>query len=193
MKLRAYIIVFVMLAWSHLVTADQAPVTMLKQVSNQMIAELNKSQGNLNKVTISHIIHRVLLPHIDLESMSRSVIGREYWSQATPAQREEFKRAFTNLVIKVYSAPLSSYKGDTIEFKPMRDATAVRPQVESIIIRTNGQRIPVTYRLTQSQGAWKVYDFSVEGISLISSYRSQFDTLLQQKGLSGLISKLKAE
>jgi phospholipid transport system substrate-binding protein len=190
MKLKAYFSLLLFFL-SVSVLADEAPVNMLKQVSQQMITQLDKNQGHISKQTISYIIHQVLLAHIDLESMSRSVVGREHWLQATPAQKEEFKRSFTNLVIKVYSTPLASYDGDRIEFKPLRDAQAVRPQVESIIIRKNGQRIPVTYRLVRSSGAWKIYDFSVEGISMISSYRSQFDTILQQKGMSGLLSRLR--
>jgi phospholipid transport system substrate-binding protein len=193
MKIKSLFLTFFLMLFTACVFADEAPVAMLKQVSAQMIGELDKNQGHITKPLISNIIHRILLPHVDLESMSRSVIGRQYWTQATPAQKEEFKRSFTNLVIKVYSAPLASYKGETIEFKPMRDASAVRPQVESIVVRPNGQRIPVSYRMVQSSGAWKVYDFSVEGISLISSYRSQFDSLLQQKGMTGLLNKLRAQ
>lgn len=193
MKIKALLLSFFCSLICLTALADEPPVSMLKQVSNQMITELDKNQGHINPSLINNIIHRVLLPHVDLESMSRSVVGKQYWSQATPGQKEEFKRSFTNLVIKVYSAPLSSYKGDTIEFKPLRDASATRPQVESVVVRKNGQRIPVSYRMVQSGGAWKIYDFSVEGISLISSYRSQFDTILQQKGMAGLLNRLKSQ
>jgi phospholipid transport system substrate-binding protein len=191
MKIRVLLFSFILTLFNFSAFADQAAVSTLKQVSSTVIAELNQKQGHIDKQLINNIIHRVLLPHVDLESMSRSVVGKQYWSQATPAQKEEFKRAFTNLVIKVYSAPLATYNGETIEFKPLRDAQAARPQVESIIIRKNGQRIPVSYRMVQSGGSWKVYDFSVEGISLISSYRSQFDTILQQKGMQGLLDRLR--
>jgi phospholipid transport system substrate-binding protein len=75
---------------------------------------------------------------------------------------------------------------------PLRDVSAVRPQVESVIVRKNGQQIPVSYRMLQSGGTWKIYDFSVEGISMISSYRAQFDTILQQKGMAGLLAQLNA-
>ncbi len=108
---------------------------MLKQVSQQMTVELDKNKGHITKQTINGIVHQILLPHIDLESMSRSVVGREYWSGATPLQKTAFKQAFTNLIIKVYSTPLASYEDDKIEFKPLRDTSAVRPQVESVIIR----------------------------------------------------------
>ena len=152
MKIKAYVVAFLCLVFSVSVLADAAPVAMLKQVSTQMIAQLDQNKGHINKQAIKNIVHQVLLPHIDLESMSRSVVGREFWKQATEGQREEFKRAFTNLVINVYSAPLSSYNGETIQFMPMRDQTTARPQVESIITRKNGQRIPVSYRLVQSGG-----------------------------------------
>ena len=193
MKLKAYLLSLVLVLFSLTALAESAPVNTLKQVSVQMISELDRSRGHLNKPIINGIIHRVLLPHVDLESMSRSVVGREYWTQASPTQKEQFKRSFTNLVINVYSAPLSSYNGEKIEFKPLRDASAVRPQVESVIIRKNGQRIPVSYRMVQAGGAWKVYDFSVEGISMISSYRSQFGSILQQKGMAGLLNRLRAQ
>lgn len=169
----------------------QAPVQMLQQVSSQMIAQLDQNQGQINRHVVDGIIHRVLLPHVDLEAMSRSVVGKAYWTQATLAQREAFKNAFSTLLIKVYSAPLSSYNGETIDFKPMRAQNGSRVQVESVIARKNGQRIPVSYRLLQSGGGWKIYDFSVEGISLVSSYRAQFDTLLQQGGMAGLLDRLK--
>jgi phospholipid transport system substrate-binding protein len=192
MKFKVYLLSIFIYVFSISVLAEAAPVAMLKQVSSQMMSELDRNQGHINKQVIDNIIHKVLLPHVDLETMSRSVVGKDYWSQATPVQREQFKHAFTGLVITVYSAPLSSYNGETIEFKPVRDETGPRLQVESIVKRKNGQRIPVSYRLLQSKAGWKVYDFSVEGISMVSSYRAQFDSILQQKGMAGLLNRLRA-
>ena len=192
MRLKIYFPILLML-FTLSALADPAPLVMLKQVSTQMTSELDRHKGQINTSVIGNIVHRILLPHVDLESMSRSVVGRNYWLQATPAQRTQFKQAFTNLVIKVYAAPLSRYNGETIAFMPLRDASGSRLQVESIISRKNGQRIPVNYRLVQIGGAWKVYDFSVEGISMVSSYRAQFDNILQQQGMSGLLKRLNAQ
>jgi phospholipid transport system substrate-binding protein len=194
MRFKAYLLSFLILVFSFPTFADLAPLVMLKQVSSQMIGELERNKGRLGTQVIDNIVHRILLPHVDLESMSRSVVGRQYWMQATPAQREQFKREFTNVVIQVYSAPLSSYNGEIIEFKPLRDSvSASRIQVQSVITRKNGQKIPVNYRLVQSGGSWKVYDFSVEGISMVSSYRSQFDNILQQRGMDGLLQRLRQQ
>lgn len=192
MKIKAYLISLFFLMMSYSALADHEALGMLQQVSQQMIGQLEQNKGRINTKVVDNIVHQVLLPHVDLESMSRSVVGRDYWKAATPAQREQFKRAFTNLVIKTYSAPISSYNGETIQFKPVRDTSSPRPQVDSIISRKNGQRIPVSYRLVQSNGSWKIYDFSVEGISMINSYRSQFDNILQSKGMVGLLRRLNS-
>lgn len=194
MKFKALIVSIALLMISVVSFADPAPLNMLKEVSTQMINSLESRKGNLNSHAIDQIVHQVLLPHVDLESMSRSVVGRNHWMQATAQQKEQFKHSFTNLVIQVYSAPLSKYNGETIEFKPMRDsASNQRVQVESIVIRKNGQRIPVSYRLIQNNGSWKVYDFSVEGISMISSYRSQFSNILEQGGMSALLQRMHSQ
>ncbi len=192
MKFKIYFLAFFFYLFNLSVFADTSPVNMLKQVSSQIISELDRNQGHISKQFVDRIVHRILLPHVDLETMSRSVVGRQYWLQATPPQREQFKHSFTSLVINTYSAPLSSYKGETIEFKPLRDTSGPRLQVESVIVRKNGQRIPVSYRLLQTGNGWKVYDFSVESISMINSYRSQFDNILQQQGMSGLLNRLRA-
>jgi phospholipid transport system substrate-binding protein len=192
MKIKRYLFSLVFLLFSFTALADP-PVVMLKGISAKIIDQLEQHKGGINKQVINHIVHQLLLPHVDLEIMSRSVVGNQYWSKATPEQKAQFKRAFMRLVINVYSTPISSYNGETIEFKPLRDQSTARPQVESVIIRKNGQRIPVSYRLIQSGGSWKIYDFSVEGISMISSYRSQFDSILQQKGMTGLLTRLSAQ
>lgn len=183
MKLKGYAVglFFLITSWAVLAN-DPPPVTMLKQASEQMATQLDKNKGHLDTHTVSQIVHTVLLPHMDLESMSRSVVGREDWLKASVAEKEKFKRAFANLVIKVYSAPLASYDEDKIEFEPLRDPQAIRPQVKSLIVRKNGQRIPVSYRLARVGGVWKIYDFEVEGISMIYSYHSQFSSILQQGG-----------
>lgn len=174
--------------------AESAPVNMLKGVSNQVLTSLESKKGHINTQVIDNIVHQILLPHVDLDSMSRSVVGRDPWKQASTMQREQFKRLFTNLVIQVYSAPLSKYNGETIQFLPMRDsASNQRVQVQSIIVRKNGQRIPVNYRLVQHDGSWKIYDFSVEGISMINSYRSQFSNILEQRGMNGLLQRLQSQ
>jgi len=170
-------------------------MTVLQQTSDQMLSTLKVNQTSLKNDSgaIYRIVNKILLPHVDLDIMARSVVGRVAWDNASTEQKEKFKKLFTHQIIKTYSAALSSYHNDKVKFYPIRPGamTGNRVQVQSEIIRTNGQRIPVSYRLINVNGQWKVYDFSVEEVSIVQSYRSQFSNELSQAGLGGLVQKMQ--
>lgn len=169
-----------------------SPVAVLQSASNQMIAQLEKNKSQLkNKKVIHQIVNSVLVPNIDLNRMAASVVGRSYWMSATPAQQQEFIQEFKYLVINTYANALASYNGDRVEFYPLRGgANAHSVQVKSVIIRLNGQRIAITYNVANVNGAWKVYDFSIEGVSIVNNYQSQFANTLTQGGLPLLNKQL---
>ncbi|MGB6977372.1 MAG: ABC transporter substrate-binding protein [Gammaproteobacteria bacterium] len=174
---------------------DPVPLAMLKQTSSQMLSALKQNRPQLkgNTALVHRIVVKILLPHVDLDSMSRAVVGRSYWSQATPAQQSQFKKEFTDTVIRTYATAISSYDEEQIKFYPIRGFSPgqTQAQVRSDIIRKNGQVIPVSYRLILKNGQWLVYDFSVEGVSLVQSYQSQFAGVLSQSGFNGLLARLK--
>jgi phospholipid transport system substrate-binding protein len=196
MKLRFFwVLLFSFLITNVALANDPAPLSMLKQTSAQMLSALKQNRAQLqnNPNLIHRIVVQILLPHVDLDSMSRAVVGRSYWSQATPAQQSQFKKVFTDTVIRTYSTAISSYQEEQIKFYPVRgfNIGQTQAQVRSEILRKNGQVIPVSYRLVQKNGQWFVTDFSVEGVSLIQSYQSQFAGVLSQNGFSGLLTRLK--
>lgn len=174
------------------VLAAQAPVAMLQQTTGQMLSALKQSH-NRSGDALYPIINRILLPHIELNTMSRMVVGR-YWGTATPAQQQEFKKQFTHYVTQTYSTALAQYKNEKVSYFPIRGGiTGNRVQVNSQIEQSNGQTINVNYQLMLSGGQWKVYDFSVEGVGMVQSYRSQFADILSSQGLPGLLQRLQAK
>jgi len=184
----------VFLCCSTIFAADPAPLAMLKNTSQQMISELDRHLGNLkgNDRLVEGIVMRVLVPHVDLVSMSRSVVGRNYWDQAASATHQQFTKEFTRYVIRTYSAALESYDGETIKFFPMRGSNSGRVQIDSSILRKDGPPIQVQYRVLNQGSSWLIYDFSIDGVSIVQNYRSQFAATLRQKGLDGLVSELHA-
>ena len=131
------------------------------------------------------------LPHADLDLMSEQVLGR-YWAQASPEQRSEFKNQFTYFITRTYSTALSSYSNQTIKFYPIRGGVSGnKVQVNSAITTSHGN-VSVSYRLALINDQWKVYDFSVEGVSLVENYRSQFADILRTQGMAGLLDRLKS-
>lgn len=174
--------------------ADPAPLAMLKSTAAQMTAELDRHLGELksNEPLVMGIVNRVLVPHFDLVTTAQLVVGRSYWEQATPSTQNEFIKQFTKYAVRTYAAAISSYDGEKIEFFPLRGGiTSGRTQVRSQIIHRDGPPISVVYSVLDKGGAWLVYDFSVDGVSMAQNYRAQFAAPLRQGGLQKLVQDLK--
>jgi phospholipid transport system substrate-binding protein len=180
----------VMTVWA----ATVSPGEMIQSTTNQVLAALNAKKATLKEQpqVVESIMQQYLLPHIALDNMARAVLGRTAWNAATPVQKTQFTEAFKHLLLNTYSAALASYTDQKVQFLPVRgnaEATT-RAQIDSKIIRQDGPPINVSYQLIFEQGEWKVYDFSVDGISMLGSFRSQFSNVLSQKGLDALIQRL---
>lgn len=195
-KLIKNAIFIILLFFCSFASASTSPLISLQDIANKMISELQQHQSQLknNPQLINQIVNQQLIPHIDVDRMAGSVIGRHYWQTATLAQRKLFIREFEKMVVSTYSMALSFYDKDQIKFRPLQSRVANQKEVnvESVILRRNGQRIPISYNLVNNGRQWKVYDFSIEGISLVQSYRSQFSGILAQGGLAALLKRLVA-
>jgi len=173
------------------------PLVMLQTTSGVMIKELRANKAHLkNESAIVYgIVNRVLLPHIDVPGMSRSVLGRQVWSAAARAQQEQFTKEFTKLLVRTYAKAFTAYDNQEIKFLPLREpiGTNTRIQIDSVILQPDGPKIPVNYRLAKFSNDWKAYDIVIDGVSLLQSYRAQFSAEVSQHGLSALIQKLQKQ
>ncbi len=194
MKLRSLLLLILLLA-SSCFAATNSPVVMLDNTAKQLISELksNRLRIKKNQEAVFNIVRRLLLPKVDVRAMSRSVLGRNNWKKASIRERVNFQKEFVKLVIRTYARAISKYRNETIQFFPVRGGYAGKRRivVKSIINRSSGPKIPINYRLRYLHGKWLVYDFSVEGVSLIQSFRSQFRLQLKNGKLETLIAKLK--
>jgi phospholipid transport system substrate-binding protein len=186
----------VLLAMTSCAWAATSPVPMLEETANSMVDVLDKNKEHLkdNPALVERTVRQHLLPHVDVTGMARSVLGRSAWVRATEEERRDFTKAFTNLVVRTYAAPLAEYSNEKIMFLPERAAPSGRfTRVNSLIIRPSGQKIPLSYSLVLKQDTWKIYDFSVEGVSLLQSFRTQFGQILKMSDMASLITQLEAQ
>ena len=194
-SMRALLIFFCLVCSIATFAQDPAPVSMLKQSTVEMLAVLKSHQGTLKSKPqyLEGQIRRIVVPKFDVVAMAQSVVGRRHWQQASPVQQQTFIREFTNLVIGVYAGPLTGYNGDSVRFLPLRSGVEGQSLiiVQTIIHRPTGQNVAVNYSLKRSGNGWKVYDFSIEGISMIASFRSQFADVLERGGMSGLLAQIR--
>ena len=192
--MKKIIFVFYGLLICTMAWAISSPVDLLQSTSNQLISALQRNQATLKtKPQIVYgIVNQILLPHVDVMSMSSKALGREAWLRAMPMQRQAFAQQFVTLLIRTYSSALAQYTNERVNFLPLRGDynSESRVQVNSVIVRETGPSINLSYRLMRVNGQWMLYDFSVGGVSIIESFRSQFAQELQNNGIDGLINKL---
>lgn len=172
------------------------PVMMLQGIANNMISQLKSNKATLKSKPqiVYRLANQYVVPYADLNAMSQRVLPPQVWNAATPAQRAQFKRDFTTLLIRTYASALTSYDDQVVNFYPVRGGYAGKNNVEvsSEISGSGGSPISVTYRLLRSGSVWRLYDMSVEGVGLIDSFRSQFADILSQGDMNLLLQRLNS-
>jgi phospholipid transport system substrate-binding protein len=127
----------------------------------------------------------------DFPEISRRTLGI-HWQARTPSEREEFAALFSDLLESSYISKIESYSGEKIQYVAETNdgnQTVVRTR----IISKQGVETPIDYRMLLQDGRWRAYDVTIEGVSLVGNYRSQFNTIIQRSGYADLVGKLKAK
>ncbi|MFM7396923.1 MAG: phospholipid-binding protein MlaC [Gammaproteobacteria bacterium] len=171
------------------------PNALIDSAANIMISELDARRAEFRKdpSKVSALVERVLLPYFDVEHAARLVLGR-HWRTATPEQRKRFNDAFYGSLLNNYGDALIEFTGDRIKVLPSPVATdATSATVRTEVKRSNGQKIPVNYTLRKAEEGWKVWDVVIEGISYVKSFREDFGSEIDQKGLDAVIARLEAQ
>lgn len=191
-KVRAALLAAFMLAGFSAAAAEMPPDVLVKNTAQDVLAIVKQDKdiqsGNSQKVL--QLVDAKVLPHFDFAHMAMLAVGR-YWPKATPAQRQALINEFRTLLVRTYSNSLTSYKNQTIDYKPLKlqpgdtDVT-----VKTVVNQPGGQPIPIDYSLEKSDNGWKVYDVAVDSVSLVINYRSSFASEIQSKGIDGLIKTL---
>ena len=191
-KIACYFAFLILFFNSAAVLAATSPTAFLEQLSGRILTQLAQNKTRLSDpAVVNRLVTRYFLPYVDLNEMSGLVVGPRYWRGASAADKKAFNAAFLKLVVKTYSVALSAYDDDRVSFYPVGDISGrSRVQVKSVLVRRNGRRIPIVYSLIKRGNQWRVYDFSVENISVVQSYQAQFSSVLSQSGLRGLTDSL---
>ncbi len=172
--------------------AIESPDELVKRTAEDVLATVRSDKdiqaGDQEKIFA--LAEEKIVPNFSFDKVSRMVLGKN-WTKATPEQKTAFQAEFRTLLIRTYASALSKYRNQTIEYKPLRLADeASIASVKTQIIQSGGQPIVVDYSLEKQADVWKVYDIVIEGVSLVTNYRSQFAQEIRQNGLDSLVKKL---
>lgn len=172
--------------------AMQAPQDLVSDTTDKITSVLRIEQDKIkaNPNRLYEVVDEVVLPHFDFHRMSSWVLGK-YWRKANEKEREQFTQEFRVLLVRTYAKALNDNYDKKIDMLPV----VMRKEGKEATVKTEVQQeagfpIPIDYKMYIKNDAWKVYDVSVDGISLVANYRTSFAKEIRKDGLPKLIATL---
>ena len=168
------------------------PDVLIKNTAQEVLAIVKQDKdiraGNQKKILA--LVDAKVLPNFDFERMTRMAVGKG-WRGATPEQKKTLVSEFRNLLVRTYANAFTRFQDQTVEVKPIKMSSgADEVTVKTLILKPGAQSIAVDYEMEKTAEGWKVFDLTVEGASLVTTYRSTFSDQVQQAGIDGLIKML---
>ncbi len=170
-----------------------AATDQLKGAIDRVVATLDSPalKGDGKVLERRTAVRKIANEIFDFNEIARRSLGR-YWQPLTEPQRTEFVFLFGDLLERSYISKIELYGGEKIVYSGER-VEADLATVSTKIMTKNGTEVPVDYRLFKRGDRWMIYDVSVEGISLVSNYRTQFNKIIQTNGYNGLVEKMRTK
>ena len=135
-------------------------------------------------------ISKIVTPVFDFPLMGKLALGRTHWPKLTRPQREKFARLFTELLKTSYLAKIELYKDEKVLFKPSTQKKKTIIYIPTELIHKD-KKVAILYKLRKVGKRWKIYDVEIQGVSILLTYRSQFDEILRRGTVEDLLSRLE--
>jgi phospholipid transport system substrate-binding protein len=176
------------LAFTAMSFAGNSPTDDVRTSVDAVLAILDNEQLNYEdkRTQISGIVKE----RFDFRAMSQRTLATN-WNKTTDEEKEKFVDLFSQLIENSYVGKIESYTNERVDY-PGEKVSGRKAVVETLII-TSSADIPVDYRLYQKGDKWLVYDVIIEGVSLISNYRSSYQEIMKKEGFDGLLAKMRAK
>jgi phospholipid transport system substrate-binding protein len=171
------------------------PQALVEDSAKRMLAELdaNRPMYARDPAKLDSLVANVLLPHFDSDYAARLVLGQT-WRTATAEQRKRFVDAFYHSLLRNYGNALLNFTADRFVILPYRgDPGETTATVRTEVKKSSGEKVPVNFSLRKTDSGWMAWDVVIEGISYVKSFRTDFASEIQQKGLDEVIARLEKE
>jgi len=167
------------------------PMSVVRTTVDQSLSVLRDNQTPLAQRQDK--LRQIVSATFDFTEMAKSALGY-HWKQISPDQQQEFTTAFVAFIEDSYLSKINDYRGQQVTFLKVTSDGPQYAQVNTDIVQPGGKDpIHVDYRLIQEGNTWKIYDVTVDAISIIANYRNQFNRVMNNQGYATLISDLKSK
>jgi len=167
------------------------PTEVAKEVIDNVLEILNNpaNAGEAKKDYRQQQVKQLVDRHFDYREMAKRSLGQT-WTKLNPGQRDEFVRLFAELLEASYADKIDKYARHIRIDYTGENLDGEYAEVRTVVVRPN-DRIPLSYRLLNESGDWMVYDVVIEGVSLVSNYRSQFGRIISESSYADLVRRLR--
>lgn len=177
---------------ANLAYAQTAPDVLVKSTVDEVLGVIKNGK---DRRALSEVVENKVLPNFDFQAMTRIAVGR-HWRDASPTQQQALEKAFRSLLVTTYTQALTqaATPDQSVDVRPL----SMKPADDDVTVKTfvkdtSRKPLSIDYRLAKAGNAWKVYDVVVENLSLVTNYRSSFNTEIGKSGIDGLIKVLEAK
>ena len=164
-----------------------SPTDQARQYTDQVVKVLQEPALKMTERQAA--VRKVAIEIFDVSETARRALGR-HWQARTPREREEFSRLFAELLESTYIAKIDLYGGEQLKYVG-ESIDGDFATVRATILRRQGAEVPVDARMLRRGERWYIYDISVQGISLVNNYRSQFDRIIRTSSYEELVRRLR--
>ncbi len=175
------------------VPADaDSPTGVIQGTVDALLGRLQSRADSVgdNPEQLYALVNDIVVPHLDMSRIARIVLGK-YARQVDAAELTAFTQEFQALLVRTYATSLRAYAGEKIDVMPAKRSDNGTASVQMNVRRTGAAPIAISFLMHSKTGPWLVYDIRIEGISLVTNYRSEFTTILGNRGLETLMTQLK--
>ena len=171
---------------------DAAPDELVRKSTTEVLGMLkaDKELAAGDPAKVEKLATEKILPYFNFQRMTQLAVGRS-WREATDSQKTALIDEFRRLLVRTYSASLSQFKNQNIDVKPLKlTPSDTEVVVKTLIAQPGAQSIPIDYSMEKTKDGWKVFDVLIDGVSLVTNYRSSFSTEIKNSGIDGLVKSL---
>jgi phospholipid transport system substrate-binding protein len=175
-----------------LAAQDLGPEELVRKVTAEVLEAIQHDKqlqaGDRRKALA--LAEEKILPLVDFREATRLAVGRA-WNSATPDQRDRLTNEFRTLLVRIYSNAIGVYRGQTMRVQPTKAAPgATEVSVRNQYLSPGRPPTSVEYAMHKTPEGWKIYDITVEGVSLVLTYRGEFEQIVRESRIDGLIQRL---